>query len=246
MKKLIVAFALAVMPVLASANEGGMHLDKAPVDLSDKASLQHGAKLFVNYCLSCHSADYMRYNRMGKDLGLTDAEVKDNLMFASEKVGDTMTIAMNPEDAKRWFGNPPPDLSVIARARGADYLYTYLRTFYLDEKRPFGVNNEVFKDVGMPAVLAELQGVQKPVFHTEKDAEGNEHTSITGFELVKQGTMTPAEYDKAVGDLVNFLVYMGEPAQLQRKAMGIKVIAFLLVFFVFAYLLKKEYWKDIH
>jgi len=246
MKKLIVAFALAVMPVLALASEGGVHLDKAPVDLSDKASLQHGAKLFVNYCLSCHSANFMRYNRMGKDLGLTDAEVKDNLMFASEKVGDTMSIAMNPDDAKRWFGNPPPDLSVIARARGADYLYTYLRTFYQDDKRPFGVNNEVFKDVGMPHVLAELQGVQKAVYHTEKDAEGNEHTTISGFEMVKPGSMTPAEYDKAVGDLVNFLVYMGEPAQLQRKAMGIKVLAFLLVFFVLAYLLKKEYWKDIH
>ena len=246
MKKLIIAFVLATMPVLAVAAEGGPALDKAPVDLSDKASLQHGAKLFVNYCLSCHSANFMRYNRMAKDLGLTDAEVKDNLMFASDKVGDTMSVAMNPEDAKRWFGNPPPDLSVIARARGADYLYTYLRTFYQDDKRPFGVNNEVFKDVGMPHVLAELQGVQKAVYHTEKDAEGIEHTSITGFELVTKGSMTPAEYDAAVGDLVNFLVYMGEPAQLQRKAMGIKVIAFLLVFFVLAYLLKKEYWKDIH
>ncbi len=246
MKKLIIACVMAVLPVLALANEGGVHLDKAPVDLTDKPSLQRGAKLFVNYCLSCHSANFVRYNRVGKDLGLTDEEVKANLMFASDKIGDTMHVAMNPVDSKKWFGNPPPDLSVIARARGADYLYTYLRSFYIDEKRPFGVNNTVFPDVGMPDVLAELQGMQEAERETEVDAEGNKHEIITGFKVVKPGSMTPADYDKAVGDLVNFLVYVGEPIQLERKAMGVKVIIFLLVFFVLAYLLKKEYWKDIH
>lgn len=217
MKKLIAAFVLAVSPALALAAGGGVHLDKAPVDLADQASLQNGAKVFVNYCLSCHSANYMRYNRMGRDLGLTDEQVKDNLMFASEKVGEPMSIAMPTKDAKTWFGNPPPDLSVISRARGADWLYTYLRTFYPDEKRPFGVNNKVFPDVGMPHVLWQ-----------------------------QQETMSPAEYDKLVGDLVNFLVYMGEPIQLERQRMGIWVLLFIAVFTVLAYLLKKEYWKDVH
>jgi len=216
MKKLIIAFVMATLPAFAMAS-GGVHLDKAPVNLHDQASLQRGAKVFVNYCLSCHSAQYMRYNRMGKDLGLTDEQVKNNLMFAGEKVGETMTIAMASTDAKTWFGNPPPDLSVISRARGADWLYTYLRTFHADEKRPFGVNNKVFPDVGMPHVLWQ-----------------------------QQATMTESEYDSMVGDLVNFMVYMGEPVQLQRQALGIKVLIFLAFFFVLAYLLKKEYWKDIH
>lgn len=246
MKKLIIAFVMAALPAFAMAAGGGVHLDKAPVNLHDQASLQRGAKLFVNYCLSCHSANYMRYNRMGKDLGLTDEQVKDNLMFAAEKVGEQMTIAMPVKDAKLWFGNPPPDLTVIARARGADWLYTYMRTFYIDEKRPFGVNNAVFKDVGMPHVLWELQGMQKAVLQTTKDHDGNEHTTITGYEIVKPGKMSPAEYDQAAGDLVNFMVYMGEPVQLERQALGIKVLIFLAFFFVLAYLLKKEYWKDIH
>ncbi|HEY0634895.1 MAG TPA: cytochrome c1, partial [Gammaproteobacteria bacterium] len=148
MKKLIIAFVFAALPGLALASSGGVHLDKAHVDVSDKASLQRGAKLFTNYCLSCHSAAFQRYNRMGQDLGLTDDQVKANLMFASEKVGDTMTIAMPAADAKAWFGNPPPDLSVMARARGADYIYTYLRSFYVDEKKASGANNTVFPDVG--------------------------------------------------------------------------------------------------
>jgi len=245
MKKMIVAFLFAVLPVAVFAEEGP-HLDRADVDVHDKASLQRGARLFTNYCLSCHSAAYERYNRMGKDLGLTDDEVKNNLMFASEKIGDTMTVAMPPVDAKKWFGNPPPDLSVMARARGADYIYTYLRSFYVDEKKPTGMNNTVFKDVGMPNVLWELQGLQKPVYKTEKDAEGHDVQVIAGFEQVTKGTMTPAEFDQAALDLTNFLVYMGEPAQLQRKSMGIWVLLFLGVLFVFAYALKKEYWKDVH
>lgn len=245
MKKLIIALLFA-MPAAVMAAGGGAHLEKANIDLSDKASLQRGAKLFVNYCLSCHSAAYQRYNRMGQDIGLTDDQVKDNLMLAGEKIGDTMTIAMPKADAKRWFGNPPPDLSVIARARGTDYIYTYLKTFYIDEKRPFGVNNAVFPDVGMPHVLWELEGMKKAITKTDVDAEGNEHTVITGYEIVKPGSMNEEQYDQAARDMTNFMVYMSEPAVLKRQQIGIWVLLFLVVLFVVAYALKKEYWKDVH
>lgn len=247
MKKLIIAFMFAALPGLAVASSGGVHLDHANVDLSDKASLQRGAKLFVNYCLSCHSAAFQRYNRMGEDLGLTEDQVKGNLMFATEKVGNTMTIAMPAADAKVWFGNPPPDLSVMARARGADYIYTYLRSFYVDEKKAAtGANNTVFPDVGMPNVLWELQGLQKPVYKTEVGADGHETHVFAGFEAVTKGTMTSAEFDQAALDLTNFMVYIGEPAQLQRKSIGIWVLLFLGILFVVSYALKKEYWKDVH
>ena len=245
MKKLIITLLFA-LPAAVMAAGGGAHLENANVDLTDKASLQRGAKLFVNYCLSCHSAAYQRYNRMGKDIGLTDDQVQDNLLLAGEKVGETMTIAMPQEDAKSWFGNPPPDLSVMARARGADYIYTYLKTFYIDESRPFGVNNVVFPDVGMPHVLWELEGMKKAITKTEIDADGNEHTVISGYEMVKAGSMDEVEYDQAARDLTNFMVYMAEPIKLKRQQIGIWVLLFLAVFFVVAYALKKEYWKDIH
>lgn len=245
MKKLIITLLFA-LPAAVMAAGGGAHLENANVDLSDKASLQRGAKLFVNYCLSCHSAAYQRYNRMGQDIGLTDDQVQDNLLLAGEKVGETMTIAMPQEDAKSWFGNPPPDLSVMARARGADYIYTYLKTFYIDESRPFGVNNVVFPDVGMPHVLWELEGMKKAITKTEVDADGNEHTVITGYEMVKPGSMDEVEYDQAARDLTNFMVYMAEPIKLKRQQIGIWVLLFLAIFFVVAYALKKEYWKDIH
>ncbi len=246
MKKIISAFLLGLLPTLALAGGGGVKLDKADIDLHDQDSLRRGAKLFVNYCLSCHSAAYMRYNRMGQDLGLTDAQVKENLMFAAEKVGETMTIAMPAEDAKRWFGTKVPDLTVVARARGADWLYSYLRGFYLDGSRPWGVNNTVFKDVGMPHVLWELEGLKKPVFEVTKDHEGNEVKHIVGFEQVAPGKLSKAEYDLAVRDLVNFMVYMGEPAKLKRYTIGVWVLLYLAILFVVAYALKKEYWKDIH
>jgi len=245
MKKLIIALLFA-LPAAVMASGAGPHLEHANIDLSDKASLQHGAKLFTNYCLSCHSAAYQRYNRMGRDIGLSDAQVRDNLMFAGDKVGETMTIAMPQGDAKKWFGNPPPDLSVIARARGTDYIYTYLKTFYVDDKRPFGVNNVVFPEVGMPHVLWELEGLKKPVTKTEVDAHGNETTVITGYEMVKPGTMNKEEYDEVARDLTNFLVYTAEPVKLERQRLGIWVLLFLAFFFVIAYALKKEYWKDIH
>ncbi len=246
MKKIITAFLLSLVPVLAMASEGGVHLDKADIDLHDQDSLRRGAKLFVNYCLSCHSAAYMRYNRMGRDLGLTDAQVKENLMFAAEKVGETMTVAMHPEDAKRWFGTKVPDLSVVARARGADWLYSYLRGFYLDPSRPWGVNNTVFKDVGMPDVLWELEGLKQPVYEVRKNAEGEEEKHIVGFEMAQSGKLSKAEYDLAVRDLVNFLVYMGEPAKLVRYNIGLWVLLYLVILFIVAYALKKEYWKDVH
>lgn len=232
-------FLLAAAPVLAFATTT-VHLDKAPVNLADQDSLQRGARMFVNYCLNCHSAGSMRYSRL-QDLGLTEDQIKDNLMFAAEKPGETMKVGMTKSDGKTWFGATPPDLSVIARSRGADWLYTYLRGFYRDETRATGWNNTVFDKVGMPHVLWNLQGEMVPVMK-----KVGEHEVIERLELVKPGSVTLAEYDAMVGDLVNYLVWMGEPAQLQRKQLGLIVLAFLAVFFVVAYYLKKEFWKDIH
>jgi ubiquinol-cytochrome c reductase cytochrome c1 subunit len=233
-------FLLAAAPVVAFASGASVHLDKAPVNLSDQDSLQRGARVFVNYCLNCHSAGVMRYSRL-QDLGLTEDQIKDNLMFAAEKPGETMKVGMSKADAKAWFGATPPDLSVIARSRGADWLYSYLRGFYRDDTRATGWNNTVFDKVGMPHVMWNLQGEMVPVHR--KDGE---HEVIERLELVKPGSVTLAEYDAMVGDLVNYLVWMGEPAQLQRKQLGLIVLAFLAVFFVVAYYLKKEFWKDIH
>lgn len=240
MKKLLISLLLAMVPALGSASSA-VHLDDAEIDLSDQASLQRGAKYFVNYCLSCHSAQYQRYNRMARDLGLTESEVKDNLMFTSDKIGDTMTVAMDPKDAANWFGVAPPDLSVITRARGVDWIYTYLRSFYIDESRPFGVNNMVFPDVGMPHVFWKLQGMQQAVFKEEDGSKHFEH-----LEMVEPGSMSPEEFDGAMRDLTAFLSYVGEPIQLERKRLGVWVLLFIAVFFVLAYLLKKEYWKDVH
>jgi len=242
MRKIILSFLLVLLPGLVLAAGGGVHLDKADIDLHNQQSLQRGAKVFVNYCLSCHSAQFQRYNRMARDIGLTDNQVIENLMFASDKVGSTMTVAMSRADGKTWFGAAPPDLSLTARSRGVDWLYTYLRTFYVDETRPFGVNNVVFPSVGMPHVLWELQGVQKAVY--KKDEHGKD--VIDRLEIVEPGKLTPVEYDQTVRDLVGFLSYVSEPVQLERKALGVKVILFLLVLLVVAYLLKKEYWKDVH
>ena len=233
-------FLLAAVPVLVFASEAEVHLDKAPINLADQDSLQRGARMFVNYCLNCHSAASMRYSRM-QDLGLTEDQIKDNLMFAAEKPGETMKVGMTKADGKLWFGATPPDLSVIARSRGADWLYTYLRGFYRDDSRATGWNNTVFDKVGMPHVLWSLQGEMVP--HYKKDGE---HEVIDRLELAKPGSVTLAEYDAMVGDLVNYLVWMGEPAQLQRKQLGLIVLAFLAFFFVVAYYLKKEFWKDIH
>jgi ubiquinol-cytochrome c reductase cytochrome c1 subunit len=249
MRRTVIALLLTALPVTAAlASEGGAQLEKAPINLGDGASLQRGAKYFVNYCSGCHSAKYMRYSRLAHDLGLTEAQVEQNLMFTAEKIGEPMTTAMKAEDGERWFGVVPPDLSVIARSRGVDWLYTYLRAFYQDEdkNRRFGVNNLVFKDVAMPHVLVELQGLQVPVYKTVSNAEGHTEKVIERLEQVQPGALTPEQYDRVVADLVNFLAYVGEPAKPVRQQTGIWVLLYLAIFGVLAYALKKEYWKDVH
>ncbi|KAF4516518.1 hypothetical protein B566_EDAN003265 [Ephemera danica] len=239
MKKFLIALLFA--PLLAMASSGKLHLDTWPGSVSDKAALQNGAKLFVNYCLNCHGASYLRYQNL-MDLGLTEQQVMDNLMFTSDKIGALMTVAARPDEQKKWFGATPPDLTIIARARGelgnagagADWLYTYLRTFYQDEKRPTGWNNVAFDAVGMPHVLWDLQGTQVMNPETHK------------LELAVPGKMSPKDYDQAISDLVGFMVWMGEPQQEFRRLLGVYVLAFLCLLFVVAYALKKEYWKDIH
>ena len=196
--------------------------------------------------MGCHSLEHQRYNRMARDIGLTDAQVKENLIFTDAKVGELMRNSMPKSDAKRWFGVAPPDLSLIARARGVDYLYTYLQTFYLDPTRPFGVNNAVFPNVGMPHAIWELQGWQKPVYESGSSKSGGDNKVISGFELVEPGQMSTPEFKEAIADLVNFLAYVGEPIQLERQRIGVWVVLFLFLASVVFYLLKKEYWKDIH
>jgi ubiquinol-cytochrome c reductase cytochrome c1 subunit len=242
----IICFVLMLSSSLAFASGEHIALEKANIDLGDRDAIVRGAKLFTQYCMSCHSASYMRFSRIAEDMGMTDEEVAEQLIRTGAKVGETMTVTMQPEDAKRWFGNAPPDLSVVSRARGVDWLYTYLRSFYRDETRPWGVNNAVFKDVAMPHVLWELQGLQDIVTKTEKDHEGLERETITGFKLVEKGQLSPEEFNATVHDLVTFLAYLGEPSKLQRLALGKWVLLFLAVFLVVMYLLKKEYWKDIH
>lgn len=239
-KTLLAILLLMPLAVFASATEP---LDKAPIRAHDKESLQRGAKYFVNYCLNCHSAQYMRYNQLTQ-IGLSESQIKSNLIFGSEKIGDTMKIAAKQADAKEWFGVAPPDLSVVARSRGADWLYTYLRGFYRDDSTPTGWNNKVFDKVAMPHVLYQLQGVQ--VLKSEKVmAHGEEHIEKK-LVLEKPGTLTQRQYNQVAADLVNFLVYVGEPAKAARIRLGYAVLAFLAVFLIIAYVLKKEYWKDVH
>lgn len=239
--------ALAAVPAIGVASEAGGLLQAAHTDVGNTASLQRGARNFVNYCMGCHSARYVRYNRMGRDLGLSEQQVIENLMFTGERPHETMRIAMNADDAKRWFGTQPPDLSLMARARGTDYIYTFLKSFYIDPSRPTGVNNLVLPGTAMPHVLWEQQGLQKAVYEGESDAKGEAvHKKFTGFELEKKGKMTPHEYDEFVRDTVNFLAYIGEPMQIQRRNLGLQVLGFLLVMFLLTYFLKKEFWKDIH
>ena len=246
MKKLLSIIALAgacfaAAPVMAS--EGGYPLEPAPVNTADLSSLQRGAKLFVNYCLNCHSASMMRYNRL-KDIGLTDDQIRENLLFSADKVGETMTIAMQPKEAKAFFGAQPPDLSVISRARGDDWLYTYLRTFYRDDSRATGWNNLVFPSVGMPHVLWELQG-QRAAKFAETEVHGEKVHKFAGFEQLSPGKLSKVEYDQATADLVGFLDWMAEPAQNHRKRLGVWVLLFLGMFTIFAWRLNAAFWKDI-
>jgi ubiquinol-cytochrome c reductase cytochrome c1 subunit len=236
---------ISIAPGAVWASTSGVTLEHANNDLNDLESLRRGARYFANYCFNCHSIRFMRYSRVSKDLEIPEDEVASTMLFTGAKIGDSMKIAMAPEDAKRWFGVAPPDLSVVSRSRGVDWIYTYLRSFYQDKSRPWGVNNAVFKDVAMPHVLWELQGLQKVNTGIVKSEEGTEHTVITGFTLVEKGTMTPEEFDNAVRDIVNFLAYVGEPTKTQRLSMGRWVLIFLVLYFVVMFLLKKEYWKDV-
>jgi ubiquinol-cytochrome c reductase cytochrome c1 subunit len=248
-KKLISV--LALLPALALANEAGYKLDRAP-ERTSLASLQNGAKLFVNHCLNCHSASSMRYNRL-RDLGLNEDQIRNNLLFSGEKVGDLMTVAMKPADAKAWFGAVPPDLSVITRAKssgagtGADYLYTYLRTFYKDDTRPTGWNNMVVPNVAMPHVLWQMQGVRTAKFVEEADPheEGKKVHTFAGFEQVSPGQMNSAAYDEEVADLVGYLNWMAEPAQNTRKKLGAMVVLFMSAFAFLAWRLNASYWKEV-
>ena len=236
MKNLIKAFIFGFATIVSLstlASSGGVHLDHANNDLTDKESLKKGFKTYINYCLGCHQLQYQRYNRTFKDLGIEDADGVENYMYTGEKPGDHITNTMPKKEAAKWFGNAPPDLTLEARLRSPDWIYTYLRSFYMDSERPFGVNNTVYKDVAMPHVLQGLQGV----------GTIDEHGNISP---AMGGSLTNEEYDVVVRDLTNFLEYVGEPSKLERKSMGVKVLIFLFIFFIIAYFLKKEYWKDIH
>ena len=242
---------LFVLLCLVSASSLATTAERLPPlpfkpNVHDTASLQRGARLFVNYCLSCHAASAMRYNRLARDLRLPEAVVEENLMFNTDKLVDTMQVVMDHEDARRWFGAPPPDLSLIGRARGPRWLYAYLQGFYRDPSRPTGVNNRYFKDVAMPHVLWELQGWQEAEFKQEKAADGHEVRHLEELKLVAPGKLNPQEYEAAVRDLVNFLVYLAEPARQIRERLGVWVLLFLGVMTALFWLLKLEYWKDVH
>ena len=250
MKKLILTLIAALGIVTgAHAAEGGIAWDKAPNRTNDLASLQNGAKLFVNYCLGCHSAAFMRYNRL-QDIGISEQQIKDNLLFTTERVGDVMKANLDPRQAKEWFGANPPDLTLVARSRaghggtGADYLYTYLRTYYRDDTKATGWNNLTFPSVGMPHALWELQGDRRPVY-TKVEQHDHEVEVFKGWEQTRPGTLTPLQYDQAVGDLVNYLQWMAEPAQNTRVRIGVWVMLFLLMALVFVWRLNASFWKDV-
>lgn len=241
----------AVLAVLLSMGVGGVAdassgaaplSDHANIDVSDVASLQRGARHFVSYCMGCHSAKYVRYNRLGEDLQISEQELIKTLMFAAQKPQETMTIAMRPEDATRWFGTPPPDLSLIARSRGADYLYNFLRGFYADPRHANGTNNLMLPNTAMPHILWKQQGLNEAVFESHgKDAA----PVFKELRQVVPGALSPQEYDQFVRDIVAFLAYIGEPMQLDRQRLGFWVLGFLLVFGILSYLLKVEIWKDV-
>ncbi|GAB3184338.1 cytochrome c1 [Hydrogenophaga aquatica] len=242
----LMALGLATNAVAAGSN---FPLDKAPKLTNDMAALQNGAKIFVNYCLNCHSASFMRYNRL-TEIGLTEKQIKENLMFATDKVGDTMKSAINPVQAKEWFGATPPDLTLVARSRasgagsGPDYLYTLLRTYYRDDTKATGWNNMAFPSVAMPHPLWQLQGERRPVFEKVM-SHGHEVEVLRGWESVKPGALSQAEYDRSVAELVAFMEWMAEPGQNDRIRLGVWVLIFLGVFVLVAWRLNAAYWKDV-
>jgi ubiquinol-cytochrome c reductase cytochrome c1 subunit len=244
-----IAAVLLLVPGLALGADSAVQLQRAPINLHDTESLQRGARIFVNYCLNCHSANYMRYNRL-TDLGRTEQQIRDNLVFTGAKVGELMHVAMDPRDAREWFGAPPPDLTLVARSRsshdgsGADWLYTYMRSFYRDPTRPSGWNNLVYPNVGMPHVLWQLQGEQVLTEGQVRDV-GFMRT-VPKLALERPGTLSPVEYDRAVTDLVNYMTYMSEPARHARIRYGLFTLIGLSILIALSYALKKEYWKDVH
>jgi len=240
MKKLITLFLLLTISFGAYASQE-MELQEADIDLTDNASLQRGAKHFVTYCLGCHSVKHIRYLRIALDVDVDQKKMLKDIAPEGASIYDQLHSAMNAHDAEKWFGTQPPDLSLIARSRGADWLYSYLKGFYIDKSKPYGVNNTVFEDVGMPNVFWQLQGQQRPIFKT---ADGQQ--TIDKLVIEEKGTLSEKEFDLLVNDLVNFLVYVGEPVQLERQRLGKYVLFFILMFVGLAYMLKKEYWKDVH
>ncbi|MFT7373119.1 MAG: ubiquinol-cytochrome c reductase cytochrome c1 subunit [Oleiphilaceae bacterium] len=252
MKNLVVVLFISMLSLGVQASGGAAHpMDHIETDVSDKESLQKGFALFSNYCFGCHSLKYARYERTANDIQVPHNIMDENILVGDTKIGQLMTNSMSPEQGKVWFGNPPPDLTLSARLRGPDWLYNYLRGFYADAKRPYGVNNVVFKDVGMPHVLADLQGVcaEAPQLGIEPVVDplsGNIVKSSGCQEYAVEGVLSPAEYDEAMYDLVNFLTYVGEPSRAESEDIGRSVLIFLLFLFIFAYFLNKEYWRDIH
>ncbi len=240
---LLISMLISLLSISAFAAGGG-DIKTVNINLKDKAALQRGATIFVNNCLGCHSAAYMRYNRIAEDLGLSEDQVRDNFIFSDAKIGEVMNTVMSKEEATEWFGAPAPDLSVVGRSRGSNWLYAYFTSFYQDELGDW--NNTVFPDVSMPHVLWNLQGVQTAVFTEVEDPNGSKHKVFDSFELSTPGSQTAAEYDRTVRDLVAYLSYMGEPAKLKRESIGVWVLLFLAIFTFVAYLLKVEYWRDIH
>lgn len=236
---------LLFVPSVAFAAGSGYHLDEVEIDLTDKVSLQNGAKIFMNYCLGCHQMQYQRYQRTFTDLGIPDELGQEYLQFTGEKVSDYITTPMPKEAAANWFGAPPPDLTLVARVRGPEWLYTYLRTFYVDESKTFGVNNLVFPNVGMPHVLEPLQGTPRRVYKEQMVDGEMVETDVFTLETDGNGALDKEGYDAAVRDLVNFLEYTGEPSRLQSESIGRGVLIFIVILFVFVYLLKKEYWRDV-
>ncbi len=254
MVRTFIVSVLLALPLVVTASSGGGHLEQANTNIKNQASLQRGAQLFSNYCLSCHSASYVRYRRLADDLGLTEDQVLQNLAPTTENIDDMMVVAMLPEDAEDWFGVAPPDLSLVARSRGVDWLYTFLKSFYMDETRPTGWNNALFENTAMPNPLWQLQGIQAAVFeerHGQASLVGAQlvkaqtETVLSGLEIVEEGIMTEQEFSQAVSDLVTFLEYIAEPSRIQRESVGIWVLLFLALFTFLAYFMYKEYWRDV-
>jgi ubiquinol-cytochrome c reductase cytochrome c1 subunit len=247
MRIFIAAVAFVLLPSLAVAAGGhGPELEDSKIDLKDKASLQRGAKYFMNYCMGCHSLQYMRYQQMAEDLAIPEDQLRENLLYGSAQPTDMMTNALRSEDGVKWFGTEIPDLTLVTRWRSPDWVYSYLKAYYVDDTRPYGVNNLVFPDVGMPHPFVHLQGLQAPVY-AEAHGEGHEGDGhVIDVKLVEPGQLTPDEYDSMVRDITNFLTYVGEPSKLERRQLGIYVLLFLGLMFIFAFFLKREFWKDVH